>query len=139
MPDTLLARAMRLVFRDPVRPLEILFLVALWSWAQFLAREPQLLSLPQYSSLAVLPASFWAVLMCAIGIVQLFAMVRDGPGGVTQRFVAMALSSGIWTVVAIGFWTSPIVAFGAPIYSAFAFLAALAGIWLGGHRRQVRG
>ena len=138
MPLFPFRRLMAFVFHDPVRPLELVYLAALCGWSALMIAKPELLALDNFSSLRVLPSKLWAVVMGAIAIVQIAAMFRQEAPAATMRFVAMSLCSGIWTLVAVGFWTSQLISFGAPIYTAFAVLSALSGIWLGWTRQQLR-
>ncbi|MHB2265826.1 hypothetical protein [Aliihoeflea sp. PC F10.4] len=103
------ARAARILadvlHHDAARPIEWLSLLALLGWLQFLLTQPEEFSLPRYAAFSALPPNGWAWIIGGIVTVQLLAFWPSRLAG-TLRFIAMALAAGIWTTIAISFWSS---------------------------------
>ena len=138
MVARLLSRIFELVFPDPIRPVEFLSLAFLFGWAQQLARAPETLARDSYSAFGVLPAPFWAAIMTLIALMHVVAMLPGAKGREQLRFVSMTAASGIWTIVAIGLWASETTTTGLSVYTAFAIVTWLAGVWLGWASRNSR-
>jgi hypothetical protein len=117
-------------FRDPARPVEWLTILALTGWVQFLIQSPEVFTLPRYEAFAAMPPSLWAAIMAGVIVAQLVGMLPVR-GADRIRFIAMALTTGIWVVIAFSFWSSVSAPIAARTASAIAFAAAMTGVYLG--------
>ncbi|PZO81619.1 MAG: hypothetical protein DI629_03520 [Mesorhizobium amorphae] len=123
-----------LFFRDHARPVELLSLVILSSWAQFLLTSPDTFRLPRYSGFSALEPSSWATIIFAVIGAQIVALwPRRWAGWV--RFFAMAMASGLWAIIAANFWTgdAPILA---RTFTSFALASVATTAYLGAAARQ---
>lgn len=117
---------------DQARPVELLSVLAMSGWAQLLLTSPEILNREGYRGFAALNGASWTVIMAAVAAIQLVVMFKP-VGRVWQemRFGAMAMSSGLWTVIASNFWISGISSTANLTYSSIAFVTALTGVYLG--------
>ena len=135
MSETI-ARAIADIFgRDHARPIEWLSLLLLAVWLQFLVSQPEIFSLPRYAAFASLPTWGWASIIGGILAAQLAAL-WPSPHAATLRFIAMTLATGIWTVIALSFWstvsTTPIMA---RTHTVIAIAVIVTAVYLGLRRR----
>lgn len=124
----------RVLFRDPARPIEILSLLGLAGWCIFLVSFPNLLAEREsYRAFSALAPHVWALMFGFVALLQLATIVlRFSPRVKAEiRFAAMALSAGMWTVVAVAFWTSGIFSTAHWTYTSIALLCSLTGMYLG--------
>lgn len=132
--DTTLRVFAEVFFRDHARPVELLILVILSGWAQFLVSSPDTFRLPRYSAFDDLEPATWAGIIFTVILAQLVALwpSRWAPW---IRFVAMAAASGLWAIIASNFWTgdAPILA---RTFTAIAFAAVVTSVYLGAVARQ---
>lgn len=119
--------------RDLARPIEWLSLLLLAGWLQFLLTQPDVFQSPRYGAFAGVSPWVWSTVIASILVAQLVAL-RPSRHAPTIRFVAMALATGIWTVIALSFWSGsyPILA---RTHSVIAFAVIVTAIYLGLRRR----
>lgn len=129
-----LPRPMQLVLRfmlhDEVRIFEVFSALNLlaWSWALWL--YPEILTRPSYEAFATADPPVWAFVALVAGVLQVAALVMRRRYAAYLRFPAMALAAGVWTVIAVHFWSGP-PSTGAINYTLLALGAATSGIYLG--------
>lgn len=128
--------AAEILYRDQARPIEWLSLLALAGWLQFLLAEPERFQQPRYEAFSALPPAAWALIIAGVILAQLAAL-WPGPRAATIRFVAMALATGMWTVIALSFWSSAeTTAISARTNTVIAFASFVTAVHLGLMRRR---
>lgn len=120
----------RFMLHDEVRIFEVFSAVNLLAWAVLLWEYPAILTRPGYAGLDTAPPSIWAVVTWIAGLLQLAAMVLRHAHIARLRFPAMAVAAGVWTVIAIHFWSGPLST-ASVNYTLIAVGCALSGIYLG--------
>ena len=124
----------RILFRDPARPVEILSALGLAGWTAFMLGFPDIVAARAgYASFSWMPPHAWAALMGGICLLQLITIFLRLPVKVKAetRFAAMALSAGIWAVIAVAFWSSGTQSTAHWNYTSIALLCSLTGMYLG--------
>lgn len=122
--------ALRFMLHDEVRIFEVFSALNLLAWAWALWRYPEILTQPSYEAFATAEPPVWAFVALLVGVLQVAALVVAHRYAAHMRFPAMALAAGVWTVIAVHFWSGP-PSTGAINYTLLALGAATSGIYLG--------
>lgn len=123
-------RARQILFWDQARPLELFSGFNLLSWAYLLWSQPELVDRDSYAGFQALGASLWAFLLLCIAVVQLLPVFWAVPRAHDLRFVAMALASGAWLMIASSFITSGVSTTADTNYLLLSFTCMASGVWL---------
>jgi hypothetical protein len=117
-------------YLDQARPIEWLSLAALAGWLQFLLSHPAEFASPRYSAFSSLPPMVWATVVAGVIVAQLIAMPSWRYSAII-RFVAMTLAAGLWTVIALSFWSSDSAPISARTFTVIALASAVTAVHLG--------
>ncbi len=121
---------LRFMLHDEVRIFEVYSALNLLAWSWALARHPEILGRPSYEGFQSAPPSIWAAVTFVAGVMQIAAMALRHRRITRLRFPAMAIAAGVWTVIAIHFWSGPIST-GTINYTLVAIGSAVSGVFLG--------
>ncbi len=116
--------------RDLARPMEWLSLLLLAGWLQFIVTQPEVFALPRYEAFSALPPAAWAGIIAVVLVAQLFAL-KPTRHAMSIRFVAMALATGIWTIIALTFASSATSPLMAREHGVIALAAFVTAVYLG--------
>lgn len=130
MLRALIHRARQILFWDQARPLELFSGLNLLSWAYLLWAQPELVTRDSYAGFQALGAPVWAILLLSIAVVQLVPVFWTIPRAQDLRFVAMALASGAWLMIASSFITSGVSTTADTNYLLLSFTCMASGVWL---------
>lgn len=122
--------ALRFMLHDEVRIFEAFSAVNLLAWSWALWRHPGILAGPAYQAFHSAPPPIWAVVAFTAGALQIAAMVLRHRRVVRLRFPAMAVAAGVWTVIAVHFWSGP-PSTATINYTLIAIGCAVSGVFLG--------
>lgn len=122
--------AVRFMLHDEVRIFEVFSAVNLLAWAALLWEHPTILTRPGYAAFDTAPPSVWALVALLAGGLQAAAMVLRHAHVARLRFPAMALAAGVWTVIAVHFWSGPLST-ASVNYTLIAVGCAVSGVYLG--------
>lgn len=121
---------LRFMLHDEVRIFEVFSALNLLAWSFALWRYPEILARTSYQAFHSAPSPVWAVIAFLAGGLQVVAMALRHRRIVRLRFPAMAIAAGVWTVIAIHFWSGPYST--ATInYTLIAIGCAVSGVFLG--------
>ena len=123
-------RARQILFWDQARPLELFSGLNLLSWAYLLWAQPELVTRDSYAGFQALGAGIWAFVLLVIAVVQLAPVFWSFARGHDLRFVAMALASGAWLMIASNFITSGVSTTADTNYLLLSFTCMASGVWL---------
>ena len=125
-----LRSVVRFMLHDEVRIFEVFSALNLLAWSWALWRYPEILARPSYEAFQAAPSDLWARIALGAGVLQILAMVLRHRRMARLRFQAMAIAAGVWTVIAIHFWSGPIST-GTINYTLIAIGCAASGVFLG--------
>ena len=123
-------RCVSFCFYDEVRLLEVFSVLNLLAWSELLLAAPTLLQGGAYKGFGHMEAAGWSYCFGGIAFVQIAAMLNRRLYPLEGRFIAMALSSGAWTVIACNFWGTEFSTTANLNYSLLAGACAISGAWL---------
>lgn len=131
MLANLLRRTSGFLFADPVRLIELFSALNLLSWAQLLARQPELLMRDSYSGFSHFGALTWAALVALIAGAQIIPVLFRLRHGQTMRFLAMCCAAGVWLVIALSFMSAEVSTTATANYQLLSLICMASGVYLG--------
>lgn len=126
-----LGRILNFLFVDPARPVEVLSACNLVAWSFLLFMQPELLERDTYAGFRNMGATFWVMIMFAVGCCYVATFVSSGGWVSDARIAANIVSGAVWFMVALNFIASNVGTTADINYLIISILCMTSGVFVG--------